>query len=179
MLIYICTIQQWSSPYNIFFQHQSISYNHSNDAYPNSSNFAWRDESSLVLKIELGIIYMHITNPMYPTNQLCMKLSVFDIATTQLCLGASLCSICIMEKSDNSKWGHVLKIKLELILRLKEILVIKRCIILQRFGIIFICNVKIHLYLNVLYWDLSFLHWFLDTISLRRITFLLATCAQG
>ena len=42
-------------------------------------------ESSVVLKIELGIIYMHITNPMYPTNQLCMKLSVLDILQKPNC----------------------------------------------------------------------------------------------
>ena len=42
-------------------------------------------ESSVVLKIELGIIYMHITNPLYLTNQLCMKLSVLDILQKPNC----------------------------------------------------------------------------------------------
>ena len=42
-------------------------------------------ESSLVLKIELGIIYMHITNPMHQTNQLCMKLSVLDVLQKPNC----------------------------------------------------------------------------------------------
>ena len=40
-------------------------------------------ESSLVLKIELGII--NITNPMHQTNQLCMKLSVLDVLQKPNC----------------------------------------------------------------------------------------------